>query len=69
MAVDPVCHKEIRPDQAVGHVEYKAHKYYFCSRSCEKSFKANPEHFTRRQHKGGLRYSLKSRASCDFTAF
>jgi YHS domain-containing protein len=69
MAVDPVCHKEIPADKAAGHLEHKAHKYYFCSKSCEKSFRANPEHYTQRHHKAGLRHSTKGRASCDFTAF
>ena len=68
MAVDPVCHKEIHPQKSAGHAEHLGHKYYFCSRSCEKSFRANPEYYTR-HHKSGSLHPVKVRVSCHFTAF
>jgi Cu+-exporting ATPase len=43
--LDPVCGMTISPDDAVGHVDHKGHTYYFCSQSCVKQFKANPERF------------------------
>jgi Cu+-exporting ATPase len=44
-ALDPVCGMTISPDDAVGHVDYKGHTYYFCSQSCLDQFKADPERF------------------------
>ena len=70
MAVDPVCHKEISKEKSAGQAEHRGQSYYFCSKSCEKSFRSNPEHFTRRGSRGGLhkKTGLNHSASCDFTA-
>ena len=43
--LDPVCGMTISPDAAVGQVDYKSQRYYFCSDSCVKQFKADPERF------------------------
>ncbi len=42
---DPVCGMEIDPDSAAGHVEHNGHTYFFCSRSCQAKFEANPLKF------------------------
>jgi YHS domain-containing protein len=69
MAVDPVCRKEISAQKSAGQVEHGGRKYYFCSRSCEKSFKAKPEHYISHEKKSGLQDIVQSRGSCDFTPF
>jgi P-type Cu+ transporter len=43
--LDPVCRMTISPDDAVGHVDYKGHTYYFCSDGCQSQFTENPEPF------------------------
>jgi P-type Cu+ transporter len=43
--LDPVCGMTISPDEAVGHVGFKGHTYYFCSQSCLDQFRATPEAF------------------------
>ena len=43
--LDPVCGMTISPADAVGHVDYRGHTYYFCSDSCLERFKANPAEF------------------------
>ncbi|HEU4688447.1 MAG TPA: heavy metal-binding domain-containing protein, partial [Vicinamibacterales bacterium] len=43
--LDPVCGMTISPDDAVGHVDHKSTTYYFCSDSCLKQFRANPDAF------------------------
>src|SRR5256714_4682811 len=40
--VDPVCGMTIDPADAVGHADYKGHRYYFCAESCLERFKAAP---------------------------
>ena len=46
---DPVC--GIRVDHAnVGHLEYDGRDHYFCSRTCEDEFAADPERFLRAVH-------------------
>jgi Cu+-exporting ATPase len=48
---DPVCGMAISPDDAVGHVDRKGHTYYFCSESCLKQFRADPERFLNAERK------------------
>jgi Cu+-exporting ATPase len=42
---DPVCGMKIDPETAVGSSRYKGQAYYFCSRSCEAKFDADPEKY------------------------
>ena len=42
---DPVCGMEIDPATAAGREEYEGTTYYFCSKSCHDSFKAEPERY------------------------
>ncbi len=43
--LDPVCGMTISAGDAVGHVDYKGHTYYFCNPSCVERFNADPESF------------------------
>ena len=43
--VDPVCGMTIDPADAIGHADYKGHRYYFCAESCLEKFKADPEQY------------------------
>ena len=45
MALDPVCHMEVEPEEAAGHSEYKGETYYFCHPSCLERFRAEPEKY------------------------
>jgi YHS domain-containing protein len=69
MAVDPVCRKDITADKSAGQVEHGGRKYYFCSRACENRFKAKPEHYISHGKKDGLHQIVKTRGTCDFSAF
>jgi Cu+-exporting ATPase len=51
--LDPVCGMTISPDDAVGHVDYEGHTYYFCSDSCFERFRANPSRFVDPERKEG----------------
>jgi Cu+-exporting ATPase len=42
---DPVCGMDIEEQDAVGTIEQKGDRYYFCSRSCLDKFEAHPEHY------------------------
>lgn len=42
---DPVCGMDIDPADAVGTEEYEGKTYYFCSKSCQEQFKAEPEKY------------------------
>ena len=42
---DPVCGMDIDPADAAGTEEYEGKSYYFCSKSCQEKFKAEPEKF------------------------
>jgi len=42
---DPVCGMDIDPADAAGTEEYELKTYYFCSKSCQEKFKAEPEKF------------------------
>jgi Cu+-exporting ATPase len=43
--IDPVCGMTIAPSEAVGHLDYQGHTYYFCSTSCLQRFQADPKPF------------------------
>jgi Cu+-exporting ATPase len=43
--VDPVCGMSIDPADAVGHVDYQGHTYFFCAESCLQRFKADPARY------------------------
>jgi Cu+-exporting ATPase len=40
--VDPVCGMTIEVADAVGHADYKGHRYYFCAESCLERFNEEP---------------------------
>lgn len=42
---DPVCGMDIDPTDAVGTEEYEGKTYYFCSKSCQERFRAEPEKY------------------------
>src|SRR5512133_1741971 len=44
-AIDPVCGMTVDPALAAGKYEYKGTTYYFCAKSCEQRFAADPERF------------------------
>src|SRR5687767_7967767 len=43
--LDPVCGMTISPADAVGHVDHKGQRYYFCNQSCLDQFRAAPDSF------------------------
>ena len=45
--IDPVCGMTIDPADAVGHIDYKGHTYYFCAESCLHRFNADPERYAK----------------------
>jgi len=42
---DPVCHMGVKPDEAAATYKYKGQTYYFCSLSCHRKFRDNPEKY------------------------
>ena len=42
---DPVCGMMVEPARAAGKFEYKGTTYYFCAKSCEQRFAADPEKY------------------------
>lgn len=42
---DPVCGMEVDPETAAARAEHEGKTYYFCSKSCEEKFKAEPEKY------------------------
>ena len=42
---DPVCGMTVDPDRAAGQFEYKGTTYFFCAKSCEQRFAADPEKY------------------------
>ncbi len=42
MAVDPICGMTVEPEAAAGGYEYRGATYYFCSRRCLETFRADP---------------------------
>lgn len=47
---DPVCGMTIRPADAAATVEHDSVTWHFCSQSCAKKFRENPEKYTPRSH-------------------
>ena len=47
--VDPVCGMTIDPADAVGHVDYQGHTYFFCAVGCLQRFKADPARYVQPQ--------------------
>lgn len=45
MVKDPVCGMELRPEEAFSKIEHEGHVIYFCSQTCEESFRQNPERY------------------------
>jgi YHS domain-containing protein len=45
MAIDPVCKMEVSEKDAPGKASFNGKDYYFCSKDCEKQFKANPQQY------------------------
>lgn len=44
---DPVCGMQIEPGRAAGRATYENKEYFFCSRSCEEQFRAEPQKYAR----------------------
>ena len=42
---DPVCGMMVEPERAAGQFEYKGKTYYFCAKSCQQRFAAEPEKY------------------------
>jgi Cu+-exporting ATPase len=45
MAIDPICHMEVKESKAVATSEYKGKTYYFCAVGCKKAFDQDPEKY------------------------
>lgn len=45
MAIDPVCKMQVDEKTAQFKSIYKGASYFFCSKSCKRSFDENPEEF------------------------
>ncbi|MBD0324481.1 MAG: HAD-IC family P-type ATPase, partial [Aldersonia sp.] len=45
--IDPVCGMTVDPASAAGQTKYKGRTYYFCAKSCQTKFEADPERFLR----------------------
>jgi YHS domain-containing protein len=45
MAIDPICHMEVKESEAVATSEYKGKTYYFCAVGCKKAFDQDPEKY------------------------
>ena len=43
--VDPVCHMLVRPETALGQLNFRGNNYYFCSFECAKKFASQPNLF------------------------
>jgi protein SCO1/2 len=48
MAIDPVCHMQVRATDEVPHVEHDGTTYYFCSEPCRDRFQKDPAKYTTR---------------------
>jgi len=51
MAIDPVCHMEVRESEAAATSEYQGKTYYFCAVGCKKAFDENPEKYLAQEKK------------------
>lgn len=49
-ATDPVCGMSVDQGKSARHIEHKGTTYHFCSDSCEKKFRTNPEQFLQPQN-------------------
>jgi len=49
VAKDPVCGMDVDEKKAADIFEYRGVTYYFCSRSCKKSFRKEPRKYRRRK--------------------
>jgi Cu+-exporting ATPase len=49
MVRDPVCDREIDPEDAVATTNYEGDTYYFCSEDCKRRFDADPERYVSRR--------------------
>ncbi len=47
MEADVVCGMKVDPSKAAGSSEYKGKTYYFCSKSCNSKFDADPARFAK----------------------
>jgi Cu+-exporting ATPase len=47
VAKDPVCGMQVDPATAAGSSQHNGKTYYFCSKSCQAKFDANPSQFVR----------------------
>ena len=45
MVIDPVCHMNIKPENAAGKSEHNGKTVYFCSEYCKETFDKDPEKF------------------------
>jgi YHS domain-containing protein len=48
MAIDPVCHMEVAPNEAAGQSTYQGRTYYFCAPGCKEKFDRDPAKYTKR---------------------
>jgi len=55
MAQDPVCHMEVKPEEAIDFNEYKGTTYYFCSIQCADKFESDPERYAGTSRGGELK--------------
>ncbi|MEM2975779.1 MAG: copper-translocating P-type ATPase [Candidatus Bathyarchaeia archaeon] len=51
ITIDPVCGMKVEPETASGKVEHEDLVVYFCSKSCEEKFKANPKKYLSKMKK------------------
>ena len=45
MAIDPVCHMEVKASPKTLQSGYKGKTYYFCAPGCKAKFDANPKKY------------------------
>ncbi len=55
MAIDPVCHMEVNPDEAAEYEEYGGKTYYFCSIACAEKFVSDPQRYAGVERGGQLK--------------
>lgn len=44
---DPVCHMDIKPEDAAATSEYQGTTYYFCAVGCKKAFDKQPDQYVK----------------------
>jgi Cu+-exporting ATPase len=52
---DPVCGMVIEESSAAGSIIRAGATYFFCSRSCQERFEADPQHYTLEREGGAER--------------